>query len=207
MEENNYEKHMYNELAILKSTLKEDELTIEPYLPAINEIIKIFSLQGHSGCSASWVSNTLSTTIKKILSFMPLSPITGEDSEWNFVEGATDLPKVYQNNRCGAVFKEDKNSKPHYISAIVWQGEEEYDSFTGTVEGISSSQSIKLPFIPKTFYIDVVKIYLDGKPEEENDYHKDKDGYYSYKIKDRKQLDKVAEYYDMGVKDDKNKKF
>lgn len=190
MEENNYKKHLKVELEILRKDLKKGtELTIEPYLPAINEIIDVFSTQGHSGCSASWVTNTLTNSIKNILSFKPLSPITGEDDEWNEVSD-----NVFQNKRFSSVFKEDKDSKPYYLDAIVWKGEEDYDTFTGQVEEVTSHQFIKLPFTPKTFYIDVVKVYVDKDDKE--DYYEDGDKCYVYKIKDRNQLKEVFEYYE-----------
>lgn len=196
---NNYEKHFEEELAILQSTLTEgDELVIKDFIPLIKQATDIFSKQGHSGSSAPFYANALANAIKDVLLFRPLSPITGDDSEWvcdHMEEG------MCQNKRLSSVFKK-KGGQAYYLDAIVWSGEEEHDRFTGTVSGISSRQYVKFPFIPKTFYVDVVKIYWneEGKPPAEVDCHEEdwKEGkrYYQYSIKDHAQLEEVFAYYD-----------
>ena len=191
-------EHFETELKILQDNLepKEDNnLVIEDYIPTIREIIKIFSSQGHSGGSAPFYYGNLSQVIKNTLAFKPLSPITGEDSEWIEHDHG-----VYQNNRCSAVFKNTKNSKPHYLNAITWQGEDDYDTFSGSVEDVRSRQYIKLPFTPKTFYIDVRREEYSKEKHGDEDYFETSDGKakYVYRIKDKKQLDEVKEYYDFG---------
>jgi len=182
----NYKKHLDRELQILKDNNQGEKLVVEDFLPAIEQILEVFSNQGHSGMSASFYTSILSTTIKNVLSFKALSPLTGEDHEWNEVgEG------VYQNNRQSDVFKE--NEKAHYNDAIVWRGEEEHDTFTGKVEGVSSSQPVKFPLTTKTFYIDVRKDFeVDKYPESEA---VEGDTKYVYRIKNYKQLNEVREYY------------
>lgn len=73
----------------------------EPYndavAKAILDLIELFAAQGHSGFTAPYTVNTF----KRLAMFKPLTPLTGEDSEWN--EIGTGL---YQNKRYGAVFKE-----------------------------------------------------------------------------------------------------
>ena len=189
MEENNYKEFFEKELKILRNKLPDgDELIIEPYIKAVNNITDIFSNQGHSGMSAPFTSITVSNTIKNILSFKPLSPITGDDNEW------VDVTKeFYQNNRCSAVFKDKKTGIGNYLDAIVWNGEDEYDTFSGVVEGISSEQNIEFPFTPKTFYIDVVKDYKFG--DEENPVIDKDNSKYVYRIKDKRQLEEVFKYY------------
>jgi hypothetical protein len=172
---NNYLKHFRKELAILRASLADgDNLVIEDFIKDIESITEKFSKQGHSGASAPCYAGTLCSAIRKVLAFEPLSPITGDESEWNHI-GEVD----YQNNRLGSVFKEGKQGAPYYLDAIIWSGEDEYDTFTGTVDGIASRQYIKLPFTPKKFYIDVVR-------DEAGEYH----------IKDRTQLNEVFTYYD-----------
>ena len=201
---NNYKKHFRKELEILKKGLEEegDNLAIQEFIPLIEDITDIFSKQGHSGGSAPFYSGILAETIKKVLSFEPLSGITCEDSEFvdvaDYVEGE-DKHKLFQNKRLSSVFKEGKEEKPYYLDAIVWKGEEDYDTFTGTVDGINSRQFIKLPFTPKTFYIDVIKV--DWDPNVDEDYHESEGWKYNYKIKNRNQLKEVAEYYDASFKE------
>lgn len=137
------------------------------------ELLEVFVKQGHSGSSAPYVINLF----KKLANQEPVAPIMCTDDEWYDVEDS-----VFQNNRCGAVFKDDLNGNPYYLDAIVFVDEND-SSFTGsaynkTNDRITSRQHIKLPFTTKTFYVDVV---------DYNDEHY---------IKDESQLNAVWEYYE-----------
>lgn len=55
------------------------------------------------------------------------------------------------------MFIRRKDGKPYYLDAIVWQYEDG-GAFTGTVEGITSRQFIRLPFLPKTFYVKLQRV-------------------------------------------------
>lgn len=136
---------------------------------AVMELIDVFEKQGHSGMSAPMVVSIF----KDLANFNPINPIKCTDEEWGEVSEGT-----FQNKRLSAVFKEGKDGKPYYLDAIVWQYEDG-GAFTGTVEGISSRQFIKLPFLPKTFYVKVTQ-------GEEN------------KIIDREELEKAFNYYERG---------
>jgi len=199
MEENNYTKHFEKELKILRENNdSKEELIVDKFENAIREILKVNSNQGHSGFSAHFYASYLSKIVKNAMLMKPLGPITGIDCEWvDVAKYGSEGDSIYQNNREGAVFKEGKNAKPYYLDSIVWKGEEDYDSFTGSVEELHSRQFIKLPFTPKTFYIDVVKVYVDPEGLELSSLHEEKGLYYEYRIKDRKQLEEVAKYYDM----------
>lgn len=74
----------------------------EPYneevAKAILDLIGLFASQGHSGFTAPYTVNAF----KRLAMYKPLSPLTGEDSEWSEVSSG-----VYQNKRYSAVFKED----------------------------------------------------------------------------------------------------
>ena len=74
----------------------------EPYneavAKAIIDLIELFASQGHSGFTAPYTVNAF----KRLAMYKPLSPLTGEDSEWSEVGSG-----VYQNKRYSAVFKED----------------------------------------------------------------------------------------------------
>ncbi len=192
----NYKKHFHRELEILKRDLKEeDSLMIEDYIEVIDNICDIASSQGHSGGSAPYNANILANTIKSVLLFKPLSPITGDISEWNHTGDGS-----FQNNRLSSVFKESADGKPYYLDAITWQGEDDFDTFGGTIGGITSRQYIKLPFTPKTFYIHVRRELVDESNPVHQDHKKDwvscRSGYYVYFIKDIDELDAVKEYYD-----------
>ena len=196
-------EYFENELKILRKN-SDGDLVIDDFIPEIKSIIEKFSKQGHSGMSASMYANVLSSTIKKILLYEPLSPLNDVDEEWDDKLSPGD----YQHKRDSAVFKQGKNGKASYVDAIIWQGEEDWDTFSGTIEGVSSAQYVKFPFTPKRFYIDVIRKYdtLEninklGHNYIETDF-RDENGnivkeYYYTLIKDRNQLIEVANYYDM----------
>jgi hypothetical protein len=144
---------------------------------AVMELIEVFSKQGHSGFSASRVISLF----KKVANYECLMPLTGNDDEWNDISGTGNNP-ILQNNRVSSVFK-NKDGKAYYLNGIVWVNQKG-QTFTGTVDGISSSQYIKeFPFTPKTFYVDVIDTEIA------------KDDWESH-IKDEEQLKPVKEYYD-----------
>lgn len=165
---------------------------------AVMELIETFSKQGHSGMSAKIVTDIF----HKLSMYKPLGPITGRDEEWADVSEAVGKKGVrsYQNKRCGAIFKEGKDGRPYYLDAIVWQGEDSWDTFTGTVDGITSSQYIRLPFHPKTFHVDVYReAYDEGKHGKDARVVRCNSGDYVYFVKDKGQLEEVAAYFD-GIK-------
>lgn len=153
------------------------------------ELLEVFSKQGHSGHSAPYAINTF----KKLADYKPLGPIMCTDEEW----GEPYDDDHYQNKRLSSVFKDGKEGIPYYLNAIVWQGEDSWNTFTGTVEGVSSLQYIKLPFTPKTFYVDVTRELYNPQKHSINSDNVVScgTGDYVYAIKDRSQLKEVFEYY------------
>lgn len=145
------------------------------------ELLEVVSKQGHSGFSIGYVVSYFS----KLAKFEPLSPILCTDDEWNEVTDNT-----YQNNRLSSVFKE-KDGKPYYLDAIVWR-DQTGSCFTGTVEGITSKQTIKLPFVPKTFYVDVESYEVC----KETGVREIGSGWWESKIVNKSQLIPVFEYYE-----------
>jgi len=83
----------------------------------ILEIIEKFSEQGHSGFSASYAISFL----QRLLNWKPLTPLTGEDDEWN--DGGEGWPLddsgTLQNKRCSAVFKRPDGTA-YYIEGKVF---------------------------------------------------------------------------------------
>lgn len=73
------------------------------------ELVGVFAGQDHSGSSAIYAIDAL----KRLLRCQPLTPLTGEDSEW--IKQGDDL---FQNKRCPSVFKDslghvqDSNKPP-----------------------------------------------------------------------------------------------
>jgi hypothetical protein len=175
MEESNYIKHAKRELVALGYDLNDKEEGPNKWIMEnVFELLNVFGNQGHSGMSAPYCVDMFS----KLALFKPLAPITGEDCEWNEVGD-----NMFQNTRCSAVFKDGKNGKPYYLDAIVWRTQDGM-TWTGEAEGYRSRQYIKLPFTPKTFYIDVIEREIE------------KNGW-EFTIKDKEQLNAVFEYYDI----------
>lgn len=183
-------KHAESELAYLRKSVP-DAVILE-FEKEILALVKAFGRSGQSGGSAPFVSSAITQALQKLLMFKPIMPVTGEEWEWNYLQykemGSGD---VKQNKRLSAVFLED--GKAYYLDAVVFKGQDEWDTFTGNVEGVNSCLNIKsFPFEPKTFYVDVVRIPNSDHPDRVSCG----DGDYLYSIKDREQLKAVYEYYD-----------
>lgn len=211
------------ELEILSKTWATAEGATPDDRPVIldfkNELLVLcerFGNSGQSGGSAPYVATELSQSLKKLCLQECISPITGIEEEWyNCTNmGATDIDSsgVWQNNRCGALFKDTSisNGDPYYLDAITWKTQTG-STWGGTanlkvplsdlspyLEGgtkwmvdkdgmvnfpVQSRQFIKeFPFTPKTFYIDVIE--TEVAPDD-----------WEFQIKDTDQLDKVWKYY------------
>lgn len=78
---------------------------------AILELLDVFDKQGHSGFSAPYVISKF----ERLAMFKPLTPLTGEDDEWNEVGTG-----VFQNKRCSAVFKDQKDGKAYNIEGKIF---------------------------------------------------------------------------------------
>lgn len=184
------------EFEILKKTVKD--AIIAPFENEILALVKKFGESGQSGGSAPYTAGAISKAVKKLCLQEPICDITGIEEEWNDVSESCGGEKLFQNNRLSSVFKEGENGKPYYLDAIVFKGQNG-GCFTGSsIElksggTIGSSQYIKLPFKPKTFYIDVIETEWADKTET---VKKDGGGWWTSVVKDESQLKEVFEYYD-----------
>ena len=106
---------------------------------AVLELIDVFAKQEHSGASASMVSSLFN----KLSRYEPLQPLTGKDEEWNEVSEG-----VFQNKRCGHVFKE--NGIAYDIDGKIFR-EPNGDCYTGK----GSRVDVTFPYVPKSEYVDV----------------------------------------------------
>jgi len=193
----NTQSHAKRELDILVKTTPD--AIIRDFIPEILALCEAFGKSGQSGGAAPYTAGALSQAIKKLCLHQPICPITGIDEEWNDIGASLNRSEPtdeYQNNRCSNIFKKGKNGRAYFLDAIVWQGEDDYDTFTGSINGISSRQYIKsFPFEPRTFYVNVVRDFNVEGLEEKN-IIETRLGRYTYNIKDMSQLDEVFEYYD-----------
>lgn len=124
----------------------------EPYNDAVSkailDLIELFASQGHSGFTAPYTVNAF----KRLAMFKPLTPLTGEDNEWNELKSGE-----YQNKRYCAVFKE-KDGKAYNSEGKIFtdDGEVWYSSKDSFVE-------ITFPYtVPDT----PEKVYLNKAEED-----------------------------------------
>jgi hypothetical protein len=76
------------------------------------ELLKVFADQGHSGFSASYAI----ALFEKLASWKPLTPLTGEDDEWNEVG-----TNVWHNRRNPSVFKKEDGQAYWMDGRVFWE--------------------------------------------------------------------------------------
>ena len=115
---------------------------------ATMKLIKVFADEGHSGYSAPMAIKIF----EKLANFEPLSPLTGEDDEWNEVGTG-----VYQNKRCFHVFKSNNrfNGQAYDSEGKIFRHPD-----GGCYMNSESAVPITFPYVPK-------REYVDAKKEEE----------------------------------------
>lgn len=80
---------------------------------------EIMNLINQTEQSASQLDIT--EMLKRLLDFKPLSPLTGEDDEWEKVDDYIEDDKAtYQNKRYFSVFKRGKNGKAYNFRARIF---------------------------------------------------------------------------------------
>lgn len=109
--------------------------------PAALALVKLFSEQGHSGMSASFIVGIF----EKLARFQPLSPLTGDDDEWMEIDNG-----LYQNRRCSRVFKKDGHA--YDIEGRIFR-EPSGSCFTGA----DSHTPVEFPYTPHSEYVDVLQ--------------------------------------------------
>ena len=193
------------EFEVLKKTVKD--AIIVPFEKEILALVDKFGDSGQSGGSAPYTAGAISKAVEKLCLQKPICDITGIDEEWNDCSEMGDK-ESYQNNRLSSVFKKGKDGKPYYLDAVVFKGQSG-SCFTGNSvklpngETLGSRQFIKLPFKPKTFYVDVIETEWADKNET---VEKAGGGWWTSKIKDVSQLDEVFDYYEKPNWFDKTKR-
>ena len=102
------------------------------------EIVDVFSKQGHSGASANYVLGI----IDRVLRFLPICPLTGDEDEWGEAYGDDD---TQQNRRCGKVFRNHHdNSTAHNIEGKVFSTDGGETYFANR----NSSVPVSFPYYP-----------------------------------------------------------
>lgn len=107
---------------------------------AMLDLARLFSAQGHSGLSAGYTLRLFEAAA----SFRPLSPLNGDESEWTEVG-----PGVFQNRRCGNVFREGDHA--YDIDGFVFVGP---DGVSWTNQ-FSRRTITEWPYQPARVYIEM----------------------------------------------------
>lgn len=153
----NYKFHAMNEFRAAGWTNEDGTFKDEMQEAICNHVLKlldVFDGEGHSGSSAPYAIKLFSTLAK----FEPLTPLTGEDWEWNDVS-TFDGVTLYQNKRCSHVFKEndeayDSNGKVFYD----WYTDEQTgEKFKSYFTSRDSRVKIKFPYTPTVEYIERIE--------------------------------------------------
>lgn len=141
--------HVKREFALLNSDDEYNKMIED----CVIEVIEKVENQGHSGLSIEIFKNVLNT----LLSYNPLTQLTGEDDEWMDVYDGGEYV-MYQNVRAGNVFKhvyKDGKKECYNIDGIVWytmekdeNGEEYKSYFTNS----KSKTPVEFPYYPTTEY-------------------------------------------------------
>lgn len=137
-----YAKSEFNRAGWCHPDLVFDDKMQEAVCQNVMDMLCVFSSEGHSGFSANYTLDVFN----KVVRFNPISPLTGDDSEWNEVGGDT-----YQNRICGTVFKRGKDGKAYWLDRYVFR-DESGCCFTSSM----SAQYIEFPWTPtESEYVDV----------------------------------------------------
>ena len=135
--ESNFLAHARHELAnMLAPDADEMDRRMADHLLTM---IALFSLEGHSGFSASIAIDGF----RRLANFEPLHPLTGDDDEWSEDNG------LKQNKRCSHVFM-DPDGTAYDLDGYIFR-EASGHCFTNG----DSRKPIEFPYTPERTYIDV----------------------------------------------------
>lgn len=112
----------------------------------VMELLKVLETQGHSGMSLPYVLSVFNKLAKQ----KPLSPLTGEDDEWMEVG-----PEVYQNIRCGSIFKKGKFGQAYWLDGVIFRDQNGHTFTNGY-----SRTPVQFPYTIKE--PTVIDIYQEG---------------------------------------------
>lgn len=119
----------------------------------ILKMVQEFAKEGHSGFSASYAIAIL----QKVLAYEPLTPLTGEESEWTEVAKeltGSNQGTLWQNNRCSHVFKDD-NGAYDINGKVFWEwvvDEASGEKFKSHFTNFNSRVPVTFPYTPTTVY-------------------------------------------------------
>ncbi len=151
----NYINHAMREFRAAGWTNEDGSFKDEMQEMICNHVLKlldVFADEGHSGSSAPYAINLF----EKLAKFEPIGPLTGEDWEWSDVSeyGGRDNGPLFQNKRCGHVFKD--SSGAYDSEGIVWYDwrtdEETGEKYKSHFTSRESRVTVTFPYTPKREY-------------------------------------------------------
>lgn len=143
------EEFIKNELKILEDACKDKKsLEIQKAVTkGILDIYHAFKNQQFSGLSASYVLDL----IDKLLRYIPVTPLTGEDSEWCELGYTDDV--YYQNKRCPQIFK-TKSGKAYNTEGKIFSDDGGHTWYTNNDSRIYIDFPYTVPLTPEYIIID-----------------------------------------------------
>lgn len=132
--ESNLVQYAWREMQIVGGL--DDEWQCE-IVDNILELIERFSKQGHSGTSARYVLEC----VTQLMNFQPLTPLTGENSEWDDV--GMGEHECWQNNRFSEVFKDSRDGQAYWSQGRIFSDDGGQSWFTSR----DSRVPIEFPFM------------------------------------------------------------
>lgn len=195
----NLVKHAEKELEILEKVLP-DSCVLE-FKKEILNLVSAFARSGRGGGGAHYVAYAVTDILYLLMLWEPLTPITGEDSEWVDITEQNEGKPLFQNTRCSELFKDKIDGRAYYVSAIQFKGNISGEFTLNSPIPLSDGRMIKsamyiksFHWMPRIYVIDVIDHrFKDSEgtiPDPEGDY-------WTHTIKDESQLVEVLKYYDI----------
>lgn len=146
----NLVKHAERELELLGMGPDTQDEMNRAMREHILTMVRTFADEGHSGFSAGYALSVL----KRVLAFEPVTPLTGEDDEWQVLNYSGDM--FAQNKRCSHVFKRSDGTAYDSNGRVFRYPD------GGRYVGRGSSVDITFPYTPGE--PEVVDVDADGNP-------------------------------------------
>jgi len=152
----NLEQHAINEFRAagwIDAAGKYTDEMQEAICKHVLALIKLFADEGHSGSTAPYTVNVF----EKLAKFEPLVPLTGEEWEWvDVADYGNRGHQLWQNKRCGRVFK-DLNGAYDIDGKVFWEWSEyEGEKFKSYYTSRESRVPVTFPYTPTTEYVERV---------------------------------------------------
>lgn len=155
------------EFEILEQQPDFQDLLIYPFKDQILSLVEAFGNSGQSGGSAPYYIGAITNAISKLLNHQPLSPLTGEDNEWDDMSAYGCSNTHWQNKRDSRVFK-TTTGDCWAIDTVIWYDvDKDVYSSNGIIDGYTTTCVVTFPYSypQNSTVIDVIKNAATGEYE------------------------------------------